>query len=463
MKNEQQIRQWAKSHTVHINDVHAIMGYLTAIEAEIENDITFNTGAKKECFDSFVEWFEKDSKILIITPSKQFQNKLLGYMSNGTQIWQQMQPMIDKIEFKHIPDNNNVKPKFKGVEPDYTLLLRLESEKETETHKGVIDAFVKELENTRKEYDNTLYGSIQDFNGSVAEALNETATGMFKLVNDLNKNGGLFSKETVSEPNNKYKVGDWVRTKDGKLLSISLLGIGINNSIEYAHFYEIPTVIPISNLEPAIPKEGEFWYFKLKVGFEKEISFMEAEEEHSYCLNGIELCNHFDKYVMSYWDYRPATEAEKNQLIKAVKDKYNKTWNGKEWVDMYKKGDYVMQNKAVRIYLDICSHINSMGEICKDSNIVERYASPLESRCFDISLKSIGKRFNPETLELEDILKVGDMVIAWYGDFKMCAVVGILDDIRADNDSPYWVGGDWRKNAIKYISEQQYRDFLKGK
>ena len=173
---------------------------------------------------------------------------------------------------------------------------------------------------------------------------------------------------------------------------------------------------------------------------------------------------------------RPATEAEKNQLIKAVEDKYKKTWNGEEWVDMkpvFKRGDYIYaRDNVICIVKEIKDEINYIA--CYGFHILAfndtfpitecmRLATEYERKQLDDALAKEGKRFNPQTKELENILKVGDMVIAWYGNLKEMAIIGTLGEIRADNDSPYWVGGDWRKNAIKYTSEQQYRDFLKEK
>lgn len=449
MKTEQQIRQWAKSHTVHENDVHAIMGYLTALNFEIYNDIEFNLGAKKECFDSFVDWFESD---------------ILSDYKKANELFRKIMDSVitgDKnITFEHIPDNSNIKPKFRGIEPDYTLLLRLESEKETETHKGVIDAFVKELEKTRKEYDNTLYGSIQGFNGSVTEALNQTATGMYKLVNDLKKGGGLFYKDSVKPtPEHKYKVGDWVRHyEDGLFVVKSLLPYNAYfcESMGNSHFKSLATTE--NHLEPATPKEGEFW----RLYDLKDNCYFIVNEVLNNDYLGYSYCEE-NKVVLMYYMHdsylvlsRPATSEEKQQLIKAVEDKYNKTWNGTEWVDCFKKGDYVVQNKSVRIYLDTCTHINGLGEIGKDSNIPSRYASILESKAFDISLNSIGKLFNPKTLELEEILKVGDMVIYYDTDNKADAKISILHKIYSDRLYKYQVTGSkylW-ECAIKFTSER---------
>ena len=71
-----------------------------------------------------------------------------------------------------------------------------------------------------------------------------------------------------------------------------------------------------------------------------------------------------------------------------------------------------------------------------------------------------GKHWNPETFEIEDILKVGDVCIFW-DDNKCTAMIGILD-FSNDIDFPFLDNDDiWWKHAIKCESLEQYLNFIK--
>ena len=88
-----------------------------------------------------------------------------------------------------------------------------------------------------------------------------------------------------------------------------------------------------------------------------------------------------------------------------------------------------------------------------------RKATDKESTPLIYALEKSGKRWNPETKQIEDILKVGDICIFW-DDGKCKANINTLTHID-ESDFPYRSNdGYWYENAIKCTSLEQYQNFI---
>lgn len=177
--------------------------------------------------------------------------------------------------------------------------------------------------------------------------------------------------------------------------------------------------------EQYTPKEGEFAYVKTNKGSEyiycKQGERYITSKLYSLRLDVIQVsdmteCVCFDIYILSH---RPATEAEKQQLTKAVEEKYKKTWNGKDWVDVkpeFKRGDFIKSTSDrgsffIHIFgADRISYGNRIGlsGVCinvhdEDIYTIHSIATPEERELLEDALAEAGKRYNAETLEIEDI------------------------------------------------------------
>lgn len=137
-----------------------------------------------------------------------------------------------------------------------------------------------------------------------------------------------------SKPQPKYKSGDWVRL-ERRILEVERWGI-TNGDVSYT-LKDFPSVVPENHLEPATPKEGEFWDIRTDANL---VVTMYIEKVSDCRIQGINI-NSFDSnvgkgYVLKkYIDkYSPSTELQKQKLINRVEQATAKTFNGKEWVDM---------------------------------------------------------------------------------------------------------------------------------
>ena len=75
-------------------------------------------------------------------------------------------------------------------------------------------------------------------------------------------------------------------------------------------------------------------------------------------------------------------------------------------------------------------------------------------------LEKAGKRWNPETKQIEDSLKVGDICIFW-DDNKEFAFISELAFL-CNSGYPYKTNKNTTyKNAIKLYSIEQYENFIK--
>lgn len=122
---------------------------------------------------------------------------------------------------------------------------------------------------------------------------------------------------------------------------------------------------------------------------------------------------------------------------------------------IYKK---VLSGNSIYCY----SSLNSLNHLDKETDWINsngnlRLATEEEKQKLFYALEKSGKRWNPETKQIEDILKVGDICIFW-DDEKTLAIIGILkfnDGLQYKNSEEYWYD-----NAIKCTSLEQYQNFI---
>lgn len=93
-----------------------------------------------------------------------------------------------------------------------------------------------------------------------------------------------------------------------------------------------------------------------------------------------------------------------------------------------------------------------------DAQEYTRLATDSEKQLFIEKLKERGKRWNAETKQIEDILKVGDLAIFWDND-KSSAIISEFAGI--DREAFVCKDYKWFNNAIKCISLEQYINFIK--
>ena len=140
----------------------------------------------------------------------------------------------------------------------------------------------------------------------------------------------------------------------------------------------------------------------------------------------------------------------------------------------FKDGDIVrtthfiaIYEKATGINLDFFNYVeleddfdnDNVNELHYNSSLMPkelRFATKEERQKLFDALKSNGKKWNPETKQIEDILKVGDICIFWYDD-KYKATIAELKSVTTylDNAGSHW------GNAIKFESIEQYKNFIK--
>ena len=89
-----------------------------------------------------------------------------------------------------------------------------------------------------------------------------------------------------------------------------------------------------------------------------------------------------------------------------------------------------------------------------------RYATEDEKQLLIDAMKKDGKRWNAEAMEIEDILKNGDLAIFWDYDKEDDAIIRLYDkkDHRYHRDSS---DIPW-ENAIKFESKEQFEKVLRG-
>lgn len=142
-----------------------------------------------------------------------------------------------------------------------------------------------------------------------------------------------------SNAKSKYKKGDYVRINDN-LLGVICFCDNKNyfiRTLDRARlhcFHE-------RELELAMPKDGEFWFYP------KETIASNVISDGNYAYNlefdyKWKITNHRNLSEVHEGNPRPATEKESELFIKAIEEEYNVIWNGKKWIDILKVGDLVI-------------------------------------------------------------------------------------------------------------------------
>lgn len=118
-------------------------------------------------------------------------------------------------------------------------------------------------------------------------------------------------------------------------------------------------------------------------------------------------------------------------------------------------------NKAIYFYFDLVKQSGLIIDTAfvMEINVIARLATEEEKqKLFDL-LENKGKKWNPETKQIEDILKVGDLAIFWNKNKKEAIVSEILETNKSG--VPYRSTYSWFNNAIKCTSLEQYINFKK--
>ena len=144
----------------------------------------------------------------------------------------------------------------------------------------------------------------------------------------------------------------------------------------------------------------------------------------------------------------------------------------------FKDGDIVrtthfiaIYKKATGINLDFFNYVeleddfdnDNVNELHYNSSLMPkelRFATKEEKQKLFDALKSKGKKWNPETKQIEDILKVGDLAIFWDND-KSKAIISTIYEIDLLQLMPYISACGRFYNAIKCTSLEQYINFKK--
>ncbi len=161
-------------------------------------------------------------------------------------------------------------------------------------------------------------------------------------------------KEVRKEYENlpKYKKGDLVRYEDD---------VFCIESVEFLfdkYVYRISGIkylVGEQYIEPYYPKQGEFYACETQGSNIHIRNCKQICDDRIYAdfsIGGSGLLLDYGYILNSdVLSYRPLSEQEKQQLIKAVEDKYNKTWNGKKWVDMINIDKKAEKLKEILEYL----------------------------------------------------------------------------------------------------------------
>jgi len=144
----------------------------------------------------------------------------------------------------------------------------------------------------------------------------------------------------------------------------------------------------------------------------------------------------------------------------------------------FKDGDIVRTSHFIAIYekatginLDFFNYVeledyfdnDNVNELHYNSSLMPkelRFATKEEKQKLFDALKSKGKKWNPETKQIEDILKVGDLAIFW-DDKKKNAIISTIYEIDLFQPMPYTSACGEYYNAIKCTSLEQYINFKK--
>ena len=119
-------------------------------------------------------------------------------------------------------------------------------------------------------------------------------------------------------------------------------------------------------------------------------------------------------------------------------------------------------NGAIDFYFDLVKQVGLLiySAFVKETNVIARLATEKEKQNMFDALKSEGKMWNPETKQIEDILKVGDLAIFW-DDKEKDAIISTIYEIDLFQPRPYTSACGEYYNAIKCTSLEQYINFKK--
>lgn len=189
--------------------------------------------------------------------------------------------------------------------------------------------------------------------------------------------------------------------------------------------------------EEYVPKDGEFVYVSQGVR-----SYMIAQIGSRFCSSSYAGFHNrhsiisIPKDILGYVSHRPATESEKQLLIDEVWKHEKKHWTGTFWVKegqivalkedpkcvfAWMKGSYLTSR-----YVGVCGdgrYVSEQGNECAMLNDYEiTPASPEQEKRFHDILKNNGKKWNPESLKVDDIEKPES-----YNELKYEAAQALLD------------------------------------
>lgn len=122
-------------------------------------------------------------------------------------------------------------------------------------------------------------------------------------------------------------------------------------------------------------------------------------------------------------------------------------------------------NGSIDFYFDIVKKVGLVigCAFVMETNVIARLSTEEEKQNMFDELKSEGKKWNPKTKQIEDILKVGDLAIFWDDD-KKNAIISELFGINLENNASKYFRSThekWYVNAIKCTSLEQYINFKK--
>ncbi|MDD2286492.1 MAG: hypothetical protein PHQ11_13970 [Paludibacter sp.] len=138
---------------------------------------------------------------------------------------------------------------------------------------------------------------------------------------------------------------------------------------------------------------------------------------------------------------------------------YVETKANSKFVGIKKEGKYITHRYY---YYDIeYPTIYGEGWICSDDHIKEiRPATKKEKELLDKALEARGKRWNPETKQIEKLPKVGDFCIFWnhYKKYAICSELIAINKIRGR----YYSIWESYSNCIPFQSVEHFKEFIKS-
>ena len=140
---------------------------------------------------------------------------------------------------------------------------------------------------------------------------------------------------------------------------------------------------------------------------------------------------------------------------------YVKSKTGNEFLGIKKGGEYITSR--------YCSfnvhkpHINLEDSYITDDEWVKviRPATAEEKELLDKVLEEKGKRWNPETKQIQEIPEIGDLCIFW-GSLKKHAMCCKLEEIRQNENLRYISSIGAYLNCIPFQSVEHFKEFIKG-